>query len=223
MPQYRVLGEEHPDTLLTTHNLAVLYRDQGRHSLAEPLFAKELEIRRRILGEEHADTVGAMYSLAKLYLLQRKYELAEPLYIKVLRIERGVMNSETVWWLAMGDLAFLYFDERKYQQSEALLRNALNDPREIKADGGPRYNYESLLGANLAGQKRYPEAEPLLLSGYRGMLNQEAAIPPSRRSALEQGGSRIVLLYEAWGRPQKATEWRQKLQLPGPRAALGSQ
>jgi tetratricopeptide (TPR) repeat protein len=116
--------------------------------------------------------------------------------------------------LAINDLGFLYFDQGKYQQSEALLRNALNDPREIKTDVWLRYSYASLLGANLAGQKKYAEAEPLLLSGYQGMLNQEATIPPWGHSALEQGGSRIVQLYEAWGKPQKAAEWRQKLQLP---------
>ena len=33
----RVLGEEHPDTLISMNNLAVLYRDQGKYAQAEPL------------------------------------------------------------------------------------------------------------------------------------------------------------------------------------------
>ena len=34
----RVLGKEHPDTLLSVNNLAMLYQAQGRYAQAEPLY-----------------------------------------------------------------------------------------------------------------------------------------------------------------------------------------
>lgn len=40
-----------------------------------------------------------------------------------------------------------------------------------------RYNCQSLLGASLAGEREYDEAEPLLASGYQGMSQRQASIP----------------------------------------------
>jgi len=43
----------------------------------------------------------------------------------------------------------------------------------------PVHRGESLLGARLAGEKKYAEAEPLLLGGYQGMLaRKNASLPP---------------------------------------------
>ena len=39
----RVLGKEHPDTLTSVNNLAVLYQAQGRYAEAEPLYRRALE------------------------------------------------------------------------------------------------------------------------------------------------------------------------------------
>ena len=69
----RVLGREHPDTLSSTNNLAVLYKAQGRLADAEPLFKRVLEARERVLGQEHPDTLGSVNSLAGLYRAQGRY------------------------------------------------------------------------------------------------------------------------------------------------------
>ena len=37
-----------------------------------------------------------------------------------------------------------------------------------------------------------------------------SGIPPRSRSRLAEAGGRIVALYEAWGKPEKAAEWRAK-------------
>ena len=34
-----MLGKEHPDTLISVNNLAVLYQAQGRYGEAEPLYS----------------------------------------------------------------------------------------------------------------------------------------------------------------------------------------
>jgi tetratricopeptide (TPR) repeat protein len=53
----RVLGPEHPDTLSTVNNLAILYRRQGKYEQAEPLYQRALTTKERVLGPEHPDTV----------------------------------------------------------------------------------------------------------------------------------------------------------------------
>ena len=60
-------------------------------------------------------------------------------------------------------------------------------------------------------QRQYADAEPLLLSGYNGMIQRRGAIPLLNKSSLIDAGEWIVELYRAWGRANKATEWESKL------------
>jgi hypothetical protein len=43
----RVLGEEHPDTLTSMHELTLLYQIQGRHDEARPLISASLEAKKK--------------------------------------------------------------------------------------------------------------------------------------------------------------------------------
>jgi hypothetical protein len=63
----RVLGPEHPDTLASMNNLAVIYWNQGRWSEVEELNVQIMEIRKRVLGPEHPDTLTSMNNLASIY------------------------------------------------------------------------------------------------------------------------------------------------------------
>ena len=73
-------------------------------------------------------------------------------------------------------------------------------------------NTESMLGGALAGQKKFQEAEPLLLEGYSGMKDREAKIPPAAKTRLAESLKRLVQLYDDWGKPDQAAEWRAKLE-----------
>jgi non-specific serine/threonine protein kinase/serine/threonine-protein kinase len=68
----RVLGEEHPDTLLSISNMGVLLRAQGKLDQAEPYYREALEKRRRVLGEEHPDTLASVSSMVRLNVDQSK-------------------------------------------------------------------------------------------------------------------------------------------------------
>ena len=52
-----VLGEEHPDTLVSIINLATLYHVQTKYGVAEPLYKSAFNIQKRKLGETHPDTL----------------------------------------------------------------------------------------------------------------------------------------------------------------------
>jgi eukaryotic-like serine/threonine-protein kinase len=212
----RMLGEEHPRTLETMNNLAVLYRNERRYAEAEPLFINVLEIRRRVLGEEHPNALLSMNNLGLLYLRQGRYTLAGELYIKVLEVRRRVLGPQHPDTLTtMNNLALLYLGEGKYNQAEALLRETLTSYEKTTPNAWSRYQSQSLLGASLAGQRRYGEAEALVVSGYEGMLQREAAIPGESRPNLERAAAWIVQLYEDWGKPEKAAVWTQKLREAG--------
>jgi eukaryotic-like serine/threonine-protein kinase len=208
----RVLGQEHPRTLNTMLTLAMLYRDQGKYTQAEQLVTKVLDVRRRVLGDQNPDTLISMDNLALLYRDEGKYAQAEQLYTKVLELQRRVLAPEHARRLAsMNELAELYVDEGKYTQAEPLLRDALSTQEKNNSNDWRRYYCESLLGATLAGEKKYGEAEPLLLSGYEGMAQRQAAIPFGRRSVVKRGAEWIVQLYKSWGKRDKEGEWRNKV------------
>ena len=55
------------------------------------------------------------------------------------------------------------------------------------------------------------QVEPLLVSAYEELKRRESSIPPAAAFRLKEAGERLVAFYEAWEKPKKAAEWRDKL------------
>ncbi len=67
----------------------------------------------------------------------------------------------------------------------------------------------SLLGAALTELGRYEEEETHLLEGHAGL---DASAPGGRRPRyLPRSIERLVYLYDAWDKPEKAAEYRALL------------
>ncbi len=208
----KVLGETHPETLRSMLEVGLQYCAEGKYPQAEQILTQVLATQRRLLAPEHPDTLRSMTDLGSVYHAEGKDDLAEPLLIKALELRRQVLgpaNPDTL--STMGALAEVELAEQKYATAEPLLREAVGTMEKTGFDAWNRYYFQGLLGASLAGQQRYAEAEPLLVSGREGMLQREATIPADRRSQVTEASQRIVALYESWGRLEKASEWRQKL------------
>jgi hypothetical protein len=60
----RVLGAEHPATLISTGNLAEDLRNMGNLPRARAMQEQVLAIHQRVLGAEHPDTLTSMNNLA---------------------------------------------------------------------------------------------------------------------------------------------------------------
>jgi len=110
------------------------------------------------------------------------------------------------------DLALAYVSQRKFAESEPLAREAMEVDRKNRPDEWQRFRAESLLAASLAGEKKYAEAEPLLLEGYQGMLARKNRIGVPEWYHLDRADGWLVELYQAWGKPAKAAEWKGKSQ-----------
>jgi hypothetical protein len=107
-----------------------------------------------------------------------------------------------------------------YTESEPLLRECLAIREKTQPDAWNTYNTQSLLGGALLGQKKYADAEPLLLKGYEGMKAREATIPPEANTRIPEALKRLIELYTDWhaaepdqGYDVKAAEWQQKLDI----------
>jgi tetratricopeptide (TPR) repeat protein len=165
-----------------------------------------------VLGEEHPDTLASLSNLADLDRDQGLYERAQARYNKVLEVRRRVLGhqhprtSDALVWLSE-----VLLQQKDYGDAEPMLREALSSYERTTPDIWTRYNGQSMLGASLAGQQKYAEAETLLISGYQGMLRRETTIPAYYRVELEQASKWIVQLYRDWGKSEQAVEWREKL------------
>jgi tetratricopeptide (TPR) repeat protein len=194
-------------------NVARLYHGEGRSARAETLLNYVVHEQGSLLGSDHPDTLTSMSILARAYLDQGKYSKAEPLYLKVLEVRRRTLGPEhrdtTSILAALGEMRLR---QQQYAEAEPLLRSALKGQAKNNPEAWERYATESMLGAALAAQARFPEAEPLLMSGYQRLIHKEGTIPWESRAALEDAGQRIVRLYQASGKSQKALQWRDKLQ-----------
>jgi eukaryotic-like serine/threonine-protein kinase len=71
----------------------------------------------------------------------------------------------------------------------------------------------SQLGGVLAVQGKFTQAESLVARGYEGMKARAAKIPAQGKPRLLEAADRVVRLYEGWGKPEEAAEWKSKLGL----------
>ena len=67
------------------------------------------------------------------------------------------------------------------------------------------------LGASQAGQKKYAEAEPLLLEGYQGMLARKDHIDVPDCYHLTRPREWLAQLYRAWGQPEKSAAFQDQI------------
>jgi hypothetical protein len=205
----RVLGPEHPEALMSMSNLASDYSYERKYPQAEALFAQTLEAKRRITGSQSRHTLNTLSDAAFMYQREGKYALAESYAAELLAAWRHNLGAQSaVTMEAAADLVLAQLSQRKFAESEPLAREAVEFNLKTQPDDWQRFRAESLLGGSLAGQKKYAEAEPLLLEGYQGMQARKDLIAVPERYHLDRAREWLVELYNAWGKPDKAATWR---------------
>ena len=102
-------------------------------------------------------------------------------------------------------------DAKKFHEAEPFARECLEIRDRTIPDDWRTCNARSFLGSSLLGQKKYAEAEPLLLEAYEGMTEREDKIPLSGKLRPKECLQWLVQLYEETNRPEQAALWKQKL------------
>jgi len=207
----RVLGPEHPRTLFSMHNLADVYTAEAQWARAEALYNQTLEISRRVRGPDHPSTLDTLADLTSMYQQQGRYALAETHAAQVLAGRRHTLDpAHPAIAGAAADLALAQLSQGKFAETEPLAREALDFYSKNQPEDWERFRAETLTGASLAGQRKFADAEPLLLEGYRGMLARKDRIGVPDRYHVDRAREWLVRLYGAWGKPEKAAEWGKK-------------
>jgi non-specific serine/threonine protein kinase/serine/threonine-protein kinase len=210
----RVLGPEHPNTLTTVRDMGALRLATGDYKEAERLFTQALDARRRVLGERHPDMLTSIADMAKLRKAQARYADAEALLTQALKGWQEALPQRRAdianVQIALGDIRV---GQRNYSGAEEVLRDALA-AYEKTPETWWRYKAEYLLGESLAGQNRFAEAEPLLLSADRGLTQLDSTVAANERLSRAQEIQPIVQMYTKWGKPEDAAKWQKAADAP---------
>jgi tetratricopeptide (TPR) repeat protein/tRNA A-37 threonylcarbamoyl transferase component Bud32 len=96
-------------------------------------------------------------------------------------------------------------------EAESTLRHYLAVCGRAAPDAWTTFHARSLLGGALLGQRKYSDAEPLLVQGYEGMKARQAKVPPEGKARLAEALARLIQLYDAWDKKDEAAKWRKEL------------
>jgi tetratricopeptide (TPR) repeat protein len=213
------LGPDHDGTLATMDNLAEAYFYAGRITESLSLYEDAVRRMKAKLAPGHFCTLDTMRGLARVRMARREYAAAETVLAEASaaadkrRADNPLEGARcrAIW----GDCLLR---QAKHREAEGILRDGLDAREPVDAKGWETAWTKSLLGGALLGQRKYADAEPLLVAGYNGMKDGEMLIPVPDRPKLTEARDRVVQLYEAWGKKDEADRWRKTRQ--GGRVAM---
>jgi hypothetical protein len=158
-----------------------------------PLAAAENKLRAKLseFGPNDVGTLLARRDLAQLCMRANQLDAAEPILPEVLR---GLSDRKP-------DDPIVVFTTR-------LLAQCLATRQGTAPNAWTTFNTMSVMGGALLGQKKYAEAEPLLLKGYEGMKARERTIPPAGRDCIPDALDRLVDLDTATDKSGEAKKWQ---------------
>ena len=113
--------------------LAVLLdEEEGRYAEAEPLYRRELDIRRRVYGDDRPETAWAMGDLADFLSRTGKGVEAEPLVWQFLAVIRRVYGDHPISANATAFAGKTLYQAGRLGEAEPLLRDAIAMNRRLR-------------------------------------------------------------------------------------------
>jgi tetratricopeptide (TPR) repeat protein len=195
-------------------NLGVNYKDAGRIDESIPLLEEAYDASNKLPAIRW---VGR--ALFEAYTTANKIAEAAKLTGGLIQDARQTLPKASPELASqLAQLGFGLLKMQGYAEAEPLLRESLTIRETKQPDDWTTFNTRSLLGGSLLGQKKFAEAELLLLQGYEGLNAREQTIPPQGAIRIPEALERLVALYTAWhaaepdkGYDVEAAEWQKKL------------
>jgi non-specific serine/threonine protein kinase/serine/threonine-protein kinase len=207
----KLLGSDHPAIAQSLNNLGMfLYQmflnKENDGSEAEQLLRQALEMNRRMLGNGHPEVSTNLNNLALLMRERGEYDQAIVLFREVIDLDRKNLGAEHPYVAnAMKNLAAVLGRKGDYRSAEELFHQAIAIQRKTFAENSWEIAATKLLlGSCYAEAKRFREAEPLLLEAFPIIEKAFGLNHPRTQAAVK----RLIGLYEAWAKPEKAAEYR---------------
>jgi tetratricopeptide (TPR) repeat protein len=185
------------------HLLSGIKISKGEYAEAEAFAREALDVARSHIGSNHPDMAAALLLFAEVKMLRGDYVEAETSVKSALEIQQrslpeghaSITDSEII-------LGQILTRTNQAAHGETYLRRALEQRiRAIDGDHWQIAEAKGALGENLLAQRRYAEAEPLLLES-RHTFNSRFG-PNAPRT--QEVARRLDTLYATWNKPAAST------------------
>jgi serine/threonine protein kinase len=190
----RALGRDHPNAGASKGSLGNLLIAKGDAIGAEALLRENVRVMSVVFGEAHTEYALALPSVAGALEAQGRLAEARTLLDRAITIAAPQLGNDhprvITTWL---DLARVRIALGQGAATEAGLRHALEIRQQLYPEADWRIaQAQSLLGAALFAQKKYAEAEPLMMAADRTLK----PVPGRQQRELLANRERLSALLE---------------------------
>jgi tetratricopeptide (TPR) repeat protein len=203
----KLVGTAHPDLAGPLRTLAEVLVRKREFAEAEELARRDVAIHERVFGERHDNSAPSAAFLSWVLQAQGKLREAEPLRrreLAILRTTYGVAHPIVAG--SLHNLAELLLDKGEYADAEQLLLEAKSIRERSVGAESPAVALLLPAFARLARERRdYAAAESLLM---RALKTLNTAGFNDQSDDGQRVHRELAVLYEAWGKPDRAAEQR---------------
>jgi serine/threonine protein kinase len=201
----RVLGADHPRTLAALNAVGLLRQDQGHLDEAERDLRDALERRRVKLGADHSETIESLRNVGSVLEQEGRLSEAEALDREAVERSRRTLGEDSPTTLnALSTLAGVRMEQGHAGEAEATLAAVVATARSTLPANHLVTGHALLRhGRCLTALGRFDEAERALLEASSSLTVSDTVHAGAVATAL-------AALYDRWGKPAAATEWRKR-------------
>ncbi|MGH7524380.1 MAG: tetratricopeptide repeat protein [Gemmatimonadales bacterium] len=182
---------------------------EGKAMAADSAYRETLAVRKRLLGAEHPDYAFTLMNYSGFLFDQQRYREAEAGSREILALRgKTLPESHPSIAYALQTLGRSLDHEGDTTGGRAALEESLALRRRyVGPESWLAGSSEGVLGEHYTLVKQYPKAEETLLHANGILARAVGATHPRTLTNVR----RLIALYTAWNRPDKAAEYRAKL------------
>ena len=199
--------DDHIDIAAAMNNVANILEQTGEVDRAKAMHEKALEMRRSLLGPNNLQVARSLNNIAWLQKNKGELDNAEGNLWEVVRIAGTIETNHPYIVIAMTHIADIKAKKIEHRDCHEVAEQALDIvAARYETDFWRTAYARSTLAQCLVGLREFATAEPVLIESYetlRSLMGKEAEYT---QIALE----RILKLYEAWSRPERAAEFLER-------------
>lgn len=164
----KTYGPERPEVSTIYNNLSYIYISKNDFVTAESYFKKSLDLKIKTLGEKHSLVGLAYMNLGAIQYTSSKFKQAEENILTAQKLFSTTLNDNHIW-RALAEFWYskILIEKAEYNSAEELLKSALSVYKNNYDGEHPNIvSAYAELGVVKFYQKKYSEAEKLLVDGY---------------------------------------------------------
>lgn len=189
-----ILGSEHPETLKSLRDLAILMRYKGDYENAAKTFESVVSLQKKNAPTKE-DLVETLFEFGSTYFLAGKSDLAAPLFTECHELSLKVFGENNFYTaVSLNALGLVEEYRGDLDGAETLFRQAVEIYRKLPDKNRGECSLILLnLGTNLTTKKRYDEAEPFFRESIEQTIARFGQMHPATSGPLTHLGRMFML------------------------------